>query len=496
MNKYKFGRRISEKTSSCRVNIAWVILAGAAMSLPLGAQEIDQGVNARALLDLNKVLTGDIVTVCTGSLGHKAEGRLLQDCSSLVAASLEAAENPDVVNAVEQVANEEIASQGTLGVENSQLQARNVASRIAQVQTGASPRLTLADFGLASLAPSVFDLTLGAIGNDEIGAGFSRTAFFVNGAFYRGDQDANRFEHGFDWDAYAVTAGVDHRFSDNFFAGVALGYTDTQGDFDADGGDVDSENLTFSVFGSFYTEGGFFIDGTVGYGSTDYDTKRAVRYEVDVSEDFDIFEADSAVVNQVARSSTDGDEVNVSVAAGFDIASGASTFTPRLRVDYLDIEVDGYDEEMCDPLSGLCRGQGNDGDGAGWALAIGDQEIESLRGALGVSWQKAISRGWGVLLPNASVDFVHEFEDDARDVFFCFVEDTLCPGSARMATLTEDQLFKIRTASPDKNFFLLSVGFVAQWAGGKTAFINIEHMAGNDDVEYTGITGGLRFEFR
>lgn len=478
-----------------------LLLAGLA-ALPLQAQDIQQGENARQLLDLDTIrgqdpfgnLQGDIKTVCAGlpaggsrSTVHMASARLQADCNALVGQALESVlqggDTSAVVNAIEQVANDEVASQGTLGVENSQLQARNVAARMVQVQAGVSaPALTLADFGLSSLAPRTFSVALGVDEGLQAGSGFAKTSIFANGSFYSGEQDPNSFEKSFDWDSYGLTVGVDHRFTDNFFAGVSIGYTQTEGDFDFNGGQVESDNMTASVFGSYYTDGGFYIDGSAGIGNTDYDSDRNIIYSIP-----------GTTVNQVARSSTDGDEVSFSLGSGFHIQSGASTFTPRVRIDYLDTDVDGYDEVTCNLSTDECRDQGNDTAGAGWGLAVADQNIESLRASLGVSWKAAFNKTWGVLLPYASADFVHEFEDDARNVFFCFLEDVLCPGNAGVASSADP--FVIRTAAPDENFFMLSGGFVAQLAGGKTAFVNIEHMAGNDDIEYTGITAGLRFEF-
>lgn len=475
---------------------ALAALLGGLAALPALAQ--DQGENARGLLDLDTIqgqdpfgnLQGDIKTVCAGLPAgggrtdvHMASARLQSDCNALVGAALENPDSADVANAVEQVANDEVASQGTLGVENSQLQARNVAARMVQVQTGvAAPTLTLADFGLANLAPRTFSVAMGLDEGPQLGTGFSKTSIFANGSFYSGEQDPNAFEKSFDWDSYGLTVGLDHRFTDNFFAGVSVGYTQTEGDFDSNGGDVESDNMTVSVFGSYYTDGGFYIDGSAGIGNTDYDTDRNIIYGIP-----------GATVNQVAKSSTDGDEVSFSLGSGIHVQRGASTITPRVRIDYLDTDVDGYDELTCNRSTDDCRDQGNDNAGAGWGLAVGDQNIESLRAALGVSWKTAFNKNWGVLLPYVSADYVHEFEDDARNVFFCFLEDVLCPGNAGVASSADP--FVIRTASPDENFIVVAGGFVAQFADGKTAFVNLEHMAGNDDIEYTGITAGLRFEF-
>lgn len=472
-------------------------LFAAMVGRPARAQDANQNQNARQLLDLNTItgqnpfenLTGDIKTVCAGlsagSGAHAASSQLQTDCDTLIGAAIGNPDDPNVANAVEQIANDELASQGTVGVENSQAQARNVAARIAQVKTGVSaPRLTLADFGLTGLAPRTFSLSLDAVGDNEIGAGFSRASLYVNGSYYSGDQDPNAFEKGIGWDSYSLTAGMDYRFTDDFFAGFSAGYNSTDGDFDRNGGKQQSDNVTFTVYGSYYTQNGFYLDGSLGYGRTDYDTDRNVIYQIP-----------GADVSQTARSSTDGDEVSGSLAAGFNIQRGASTFTPHARLDYQKISVDGYDEVMCTRASGKCRTPADTQfvPGWGWALAMGDQDIKSLRGTLGASWQMAMNRDWGVFLPNASVDFVHEFRDDPRSVAFCFVDDALCPGSAGVASSADP--FVIRTAAPDQDFFMLAAGFVAQFPGGKAAFVNVQHMAGNRDVKQTGVVAGLRFEF-
>lgn len=464
---------------------------------PAPAQDINQDQNSRQLLDLSTItgpdpfqnLTGDIKTVCAGLSGgggtHAASSQLQVDCDTVIGAALGNPSDPNVANAVEQIANDELASQGTVGVENSQLQARNVAARIAQVQTGVSaPRLTLADFGLTSLAPRTFSLSLDAAGDGGIGAGFSKASLFVNGSYYSGDQDQNAYEKGFGWDSYSLTAGMDYRFTDDFFAGVSAGYTNTDGDFDANGGKQKSDNFTFSVYGSYYTQNGFYLDGSLGYGRTNYDTDRNVIYQIP-----------GADVSQTARSSTDGDEVSGSLSTGFNIQRGASTFTPHARLDYQKINVDGYDEVMCTRATGNCRTPADTHfvPGWGWALAMGDQDIKSLRGTLGASWQMAMNRDWGVFLPNATIDYVHEFKDDPRSVAFCFIDDVLCPGSAGVASSADP--FVIRTAAPDQDFLMISGGFVAQFPGGKAAFLNIQHMAANRDVKQTGVVAGLRIEF-
>jgi outer membrane autotransporter protein len=116
-------------------------------------------------------------------------------------------------------------------------------------------------------------------------------------------------------------------------------------------------------------------------------------------------------------------------------------------------------------------------------LQLSEQEVKSLTLTLGGQVSYAISQTWGVLLPYASFDWVHEFDDDARNVTGKFIND---PGL---------DLFALATDDPDRDYFTLGFGISAQLAQGRAAFLQYRTTLGLDDISSDSISAGIRLEF-
>ena len=95
----------------------------------------------------------------------------------------------------------------------------------------------------------------------------------------------------------------------------------------------------------------------------------------------------------------------------------------------------------------------------------------------------AFSQSWGVLVPQFSAEWVHEFEDDQEELSAVFRGDI------------NRTPFIIKTRRPDTDYFNLGVGASAQFAGGKSAFLSFETVLGYEDLDLYTIQGGFRMEF-
>lgn len=82
-------------------------------------------------------------------------------------------------------------------------------------------------------------------------------------------------------------------------------------------------------------------------------------------------------------------------------------------------------------------------------------------------------------------EWEHEYQDDSRIVTANFAADP---------TPSDDTLIKIRTDSPDRDFFNLGFGLSAVFPRGVSSFIYYETVLGLDDIVAHFITGGLRIE--
>jgi uncharacterized protein YhjY with autotransporter beta-barrel domain len=95
----------------------------------------------------------------------------------------------------------------------------------------------------------------------------------------------------------------------------------------------------------------------------------------------------------------------------------------------------------------------------------------------------AINTKWGVLVPQATGEYVHEFLNDQRTVGFQFVD-------------TINRLrFRFQTDEPDRNFFNLGIGAVFVLPGGMSTFVNVRELLGYSTRRATNVTAGLRLAF-
>ncbi len=373
-------------------------------------------------------------------------------------------------NALQQIAYEEVASQGTTAVETQYVQLSNVGARLAALRGGATG---VAIKGLAlninneTIPGNLFASLLpeGFTGNSN--DVFKRLGIFINGRFNFGDKDTTDREAGFDFDTKGVTAGIDYRFNDNFILGAAFGYANTDVDLDASGGNLDSDVFSGSIYGTYYMAKRFYIDGIGSIGWNGFDLNRNVRYSIQTNDG-----SGRTNVDQTMKAEPDGSQYSFSVGTGYESNYHAFAFGPYVRVNYTNANIDGYREIASNPSA----------PGVGLRLEVEDQDVKSLITVLGGQASYAISTQWAVLLPQVRFEWNHEFEDNSRLITARFVEDA---GAVPINTPTDD---------PDRDFFNLGLGVSSVFAHGISAFINYETSLALKHVTSHNITGGVRLE--
>ena len=289
----------------------------------------------------------------------------------------------------------------------------------------------------------------------------SRLGAFINARYITGDQDDNRVQDGYDFDGWGALLGMDYRFTDNLVAGLALNYSDGEVDYDRRAGKLDTQTWGATAYGTYYLEDGWFFEGSAGYSRVDYDMTRHIVYSI----------AGNAA-NQAMTSSPEGDLVTLSVGGGYVHNSEAWSITPSLRLDYVENDVDGYSERSTDLQQ----------TGGAMALAVGSITYESFTSNLGVQLANAISTASGVIIPQASATWVHEFEDGGETIRARYRDDINQTG------------FLIATTDLDSDYFDLALGVSGQFQGGRSAFISYRTIVGYDGLSYSLIEAGLRFE--
>lgn len=294
----------------------------------------------------------------------------------------------------------------------------------------------------------------------------------ARGESFDRDREAVDEELGYEGDSYALEIGLDYRVSDRLVLGGLLGVQRTDSDFDADApgrnftpasdqGGTESDNVNLTLFGSYNVTDAFYVEGTLGAGFSDYEFRRSA-----------IFQESTRAVAQTAMNATgdsEGTEYSASIGAGYDFYSAAWSFGPYVKLNYTHSSVDGYTE--------------SDSANTGLAMRIGDNDRTSLTSVLGVQGSYAISTDFGVVVPQARVEYEHEFDNDPSTVSQSFVQDSA--GTA----------FSLRGDKPDRDYYNVGASVVLILPNGWIPYLDYEQLISYNDLQRRRLTAGLRVEF-
>ena len=323
---------------------------------------------------------------------------LLQRCSEIVVgAGTQGQRIPDALDAM---LNNKVQPQKQLSDAVQTSQFDNLKTRLAALRQGVQGvslgGLTFDANGKAMPLTMLGDVFRNdpADNNDEVGKDFSRWGFFATGMISRGGFDTNGSRPGFDFHNDAITAGVDYRFSDSFVAGLAYGYNSNNSDIDANLGSIDVNGNSLTAYFTWYHSSDFYVDGSLTLGWLDYNLKRSIIYQIaDLN-------GGTTTVNQVAQASPGGNQTGVSLSLGRDFSHAAWTFTPYLRGNYSHVSLDSFSESIANQSA----------NGAGLGVSVDKRTVNSEVGVIGARASYAVSRSWGVLVPNAVIEWNHEFK--------------------------------------------------------------------------------------
>ena len=390
----------------------------------------------------------------------ETEQQLLDRCGRVVRAS----DPTQQGDALQAITSEELNAPKANTINFDRSNFSNIASRLVSLRS-ASGGLAMA----SNAADPVVSLlgNGGAAGDGDVGYMDGRLGMFVNGSFGSGDKSRTSYEAAYDFDLWAVTAGVDYRFSDSFVGGLALAYADSSTDY-REGGSLSGDGLTGSVFGSWFGEH-FYVDAIASYGSASYDSLRRVRYVITQTS----IPGETDAIDHTARGSTDSNSLYAGLSLGYIFTSGGWQFGPIAAISYVDVDVDGFSEK------GGSHPELN--------LRYQDQSAQSLQLQAGADLSYAASMSWGILSPYARAVYVSEQEDDRTRFSIQYVADPFRT-PATTARVTSDK--------PDTSFYRWAIGVSALFANGVAGFVDYESVSSLDSIDYGVLTVGLRYQFQ
>ena len=262
----------------------------------------------------------------------------------------------------------------------------------------------------------------------------------------------NRYEDGSNSTIPSVTAGADYQITPWLVAGLAFNYFNFNGEYD-DGGHFNTNSFGPIAYLSFLPFDGAFADVTLGYARKDYFRDRHAVIERD----------GGPPVDGHATGGNGGNEYSTSLLLGYDYPIENFTIGPRLGLNYIATQIDDY------------REHGN----SGLELRYSGQDTSSLQSSLGAVATAAISTQFGVLLPQVSASWVHDYDVSGRNIDASFV-DAAAPK------------FKFKREPVAPNFANIGVGVSALLPNNWQPFVNFKTIQGNENLVSYGGTAGLR----
>ena len=291
---------------------------------------------------------------------------------------------------------------------------------------------------------------------------------FATGLVESLNRDVTTFQDGYKSNIFGITAGGDYRFNRRLVAGLALSYSNADGDFRG-GGNFSTNSYGGLLFASYLPTDRTFMQVTGGYTRNKYLLAR------DASATIINILNNNAVVSTtsgLASSNSNGNVFHLGLMTGYDHPIGRFTIGPRAGVNYSNTKISNFTENGA----------------TGIELKYDDQWINSLQSVLGIQGSAAFSTGLGVLVSQVNADYIHEFANSQRFIHVQFAED----GRTIAANGSGPTKFTFQNDVPVRNYFNLGTGLLMVLPNGWQPFVAFRAMVGNEQFNNYAGTFGLR----
>lgn len=264
----------------------------------------------------------------------------------------------------------------------------------------------------------------------------------------------NPYEDGYKSTIPSATVGADYQVTPWLVSGLAFNYFNFNGDYD-DGGHFNTNSFGPIAYASFLPFEGAFADVTLGYARKDYFRDRRARI---------LNATGDSLLSGIESGGNGGNEYSAALLLGYDYPIENFTIGPRLGLNYIATQINDY------------REHGN----TGLELRYSGQDTSTLQSNLGAVATAAISTQFGVLLPQISASWVHDYAVGGRHIDASFVDAT---GPSKFSFEREEQA---------PNYALIGIGVSALLPNKLQPFVNFKTIQGNEYLVSYGGTAGLR----
>jgi uncharacterized protein YhjY with autotransporter beta-barrel domain len=288
------------------------------------------------------------------------------------------------------------------------------------------------------------------------GAAAGPSAFISAGA-YALNHHNNRFEDGYEAQLPTVTVGADYPVNDWLLAGLAFNYTNYDGTYD-DGGGFDKHIFGPLLYATVLPFQGAFANVVLGYARQENRNNRFA------------FATAAGAPDERFGGHTSADysenQYIASVLTGYDQPFGNVTIGPRLGLAFSYESFDSIKEE---------------GD-TGLELKYTNLNQTSVQSSLGMQASLGWETAYGMVVPQASAAWVHEYANSERNVDARLVEATPEAGS-----------FTFTREPPARDWAVINAVVSIVLSNGLQPFVTLSTIQGNENFVSYGGTAGVRF---
>ncbi len=153
-----------------------------------------------------------------------------------------------------------------------------------------------------------------------------KTGFFVNTTGSYSDVDSDERRIGYENRLGGITAGIDQELTKEVTAGffAGQGYADTK--LGGGGGSVEANSGRIGIYGGYH-KNGYYLNGSLGAGTTSFDTKRNIGF-----------------IGETASGSTQGYDLSGQIVGGVDFQTDEWVWGPIAKLDYGYQWIEKYNE--------------------------------------------------------------------------------------------------------------------------------------------------------
>jgi autotransporter-associated beta strand protein len=347
------------------------------------------------------------------------------------------------------IAPTQISSMNATTVSLGKIQASNIGQRLLNIRAG-STGFSSSGFGITG--GMAFDEGFAGPNGSEgkaappafVPTPENRWGVFVTGTGEFTNVDSTSNAAGYNVDTGGITVGVDYRLTPNFVIGLDASYAHSNISLDG-GGDVDVNAGTVGLYATAFANN-FYLDAAASGGPNGYDTHRTA-------------------LQGSASGSTDGANVNVLVAGGYDWKRGDFSIGPTAAFQFSYVSINGFTET-----------------GSLAPLKFRDQSYESERTIFGAKASYQWKIGKVTLIPQVSAGWVHEYGSVAYAVVANFAN-----GAGNSFTVNGPEI--------GRDGVLVDAGMSMLWSDRISTYIYYDGELARTNYDSHTVTGGIRISF-